>query len=84
MQRFAPTNRAVMFRTPLYLVVFLAGLLAVCWIGAGYVGSNPVGLAMALVIAACYVAGAVELHRYRAATAGLNVAVPSPPPPPRR
>ncbi|MEI4516676.1 MULTISPECIES: DUF802 domain-containing protein [unclassified Stenotrophomonas] len=64
-----------MFRTPLYLVVFLAGLLAVCWIGAGYVGSNPVGLAMALVIAACYVAGAVELHRYRAATAGLNVAV---------
>lgn len=64
-----------MFRTPLYLVVFLAGLLAVCWIGAGYVGSNPVGLAVALVIAACYVAGAVELHRYRAATAGLSVAV---------
>lgn len=64
-----------MFRTPLYLVVFLAGLLAVCWIGAGYVGSNPVGLAVALVIAACYVAGAVELHRYRQATAGLGLAV---------
>ncbi|MFL9585195.1 DUF802 domain-containing protein [Stenotrophomonas sp. AB1(2024)] len=64
-----------MFRTPLYLVVFLAGLLAVCWIGAGYVGTNPVGLAMALVIAACYVAGAVELHRYRQATAGLALAV---------
>ncbi|WP_282246639.1 DUF802 domain-containing protein [Stenotrophomonas sp. PS02300] len=64
-----------MFRTPLYLVVFLAGLLAVCWIGAGYVGSNPVGLAVALVIAACYGAGAVELHRYRQATAGLGLAV---------
>ena len=64
-----------MFRTPLYLVVFLAGLLAVCWIGAGYVGSNPVGLAVALVIAACYVAGGVELHRYRQATAGLGRAV---------
>ncbi len=75
LQRFAPTNRAVMFRTPLYVVVFLAGLLAVCWIGAGYAVSNPVGLAVALVIAACYAAGALELHRYRQATAGLAQAV---------
>jgi uncharacterized protein YicC (UPF0701 family) len=75
LQRFAPTNRAVMFRTPLYVVVFLAGLLAVCWIAAGYVGTNPVGLAMALLIAACYCAGALELHRYRQATAGLGVAL---------
>lgn len=64
-----------MFRTPLYVVVFLAGLLAVCWIGAGYVGSNPVGMAVALVIAACYGAGALELHRYRQATAMLALAV---------
>ncbi len=64
-----------MFRTPLYLVVFLAGLLAVCWIGAGYVGSNTVGMAVALVIAACYLAGAVELHRYRQATSALALAV---------
>ncbi len=75
LQRFAPTNRAVMFRTPLYVVVFLAGLVAACWIGAGYVGSNPVGLAMALLIAAAYCAGALELHRYRQATAGLVLAV---------
>jgi hypothetical protein len=75
LQRFAPTNRAVMFRTPLYVVVFLAGLLAACWIGAGYLGSNPVGLAMALLIAVGYCAGALELHRYRQATAGLQAAV---------
>jgi hypothetical protein len=64
-----------MFRTPLYVVVFLAGLLAVGWIGAGYVGSNMVGVAVALVIAACYCAGALELHRYRQGTAGLARAV---------
>lgn len=64
-----------MFRTPLYIVVFLAGLLAVCWIGAGYVGSNAVGIAVALVIAVCYGAGALELHRYRQATAMLALAV---------
>ncbi|OEZ02234.1 MULTISPECIES: DUF802 domain-containing protein [Stenotrophomonas] len=64
-----------MFRTPLYVVVFLAGLLAVGWIGAGYVGSNLVGVAVALVIAACYCAGALELHRYRQGTAGLAQAV---------
>jgi len=64
-----------MFRTPLYVVVFLAGLLAVGWIGAGYVGSNLVGVAVALVIAACYCVGALELHRYRQGTAGLAQAV---------
>ena len=64
-----------MFRTPLYVVVFLAGLLAVCWIGAGYVGSNPVGAAVALVIAACYGAGALDLHRSRQAPAGRALAV---------
>ncbi|MBN6149973.1 DUF802 domain-containing protein [Xanthomonas sp. AmX2] len=64
-----------MFRNPLNLAVFLLGLLAVCWIGAGYVGSNPLGLAVTLLIGACYVAGALELHRYRNATAALAQAV---------
>lgn len=64
-----------MFRTSLYVVVFLAGLLAACWIGAGYVGSNPVGAAVAAVIVACYCAGGVELLRYRQATVGLGQAV---------
>lgn len=75
MQRFAPDNWDAMFRTSLYFVVFLAGLLAACWIGAGYLGSNPVGAAVAVVIVACYCAGALELLRYRQATLGLGGAV---------
>jgi hypothetical protein len=55
--------------------VFVVGLAAVCWIGLGYVGSNPLGLAVALLIGACYVAGALELHRYRQATGTLQAAV---------
>lgn len=56
-------------------VVFLAGLAAVCWIGAGYLGSNAVALSVALLIGACYIAGGIELHRYRKATATLEQAV---------
>ncbi|PTR35398.1 uncharacterized protein DUF802 [Luteibacter sp. OK325] len=64
-----------MFRNFLNLAVFIVGLVAVCWIGAGYVGSNPLGAAVALLIGACYVAGALELHRYRQATGTLQAAV---------
>jgi hypothetical protein len=59
----------------LNLVVFLAGLAAVCWIGAGYVGSNPLALAVTLLIGVCYVAGALELRRYGQATSTLAHAV---------
>ena len=64
-----------MFRNFLNLAVFVVGLVAVCWIGVGYVGSNPLGAAVALLIGACYVAGAFELHRYRQATGTLQHAV---------
>ena len=64
-----------MFRNFLNLAVFVVGLVAVCWIGVGYVGSNPLGAAVALLIGACYVAGALELHRYRQATGTLQAAV---------
>lgn len=64
-----------MFKHPLHLAVFLVGLLAVCWIGVGYIGSNPLGTVVALVIAACYLAGALELYRYRQATDTLRDAV---------
>ena len=65
------------------LVVFFAGLFAVCWIGAGYVGSNPLALAVTLLIGACYLAGAFELRRYQQATSTLARAVAglSEPPP---
>ncbi|OJA46436.1 DUF802 domain-containing protein [Burkholderia ubonensis] len=64
-----------MSRIRIDLVVFVAGLVAVCWIGAGYVASNPPAAVVTLLIAACYLAGAAELLRYRQATATLAGAV---------
>ncbi len=72
---FAPANADTMSRLRIDLVVFIAGLLAVCWIGAAYVGSNPLALAVTLLIGACYLAGALELRRYRQATGSLAQAV---------
>ncbi|MCG5262103.1 DUF802 domain-containing protein [Cupriavidus gilardii] len=64
-----------MTRFPIQLVVFLAGLLAVCWIGTGYAGSNALAFAVTLLIGGFYVGGAYELQRYRRATASLTQAV---------
>ena len=62
--------------TPLVApVVFLAGLAVVGWVGAGYAGTNALALAVTLVIGGFYVGGALELHRYRAATPTLTAAV---------
>ena len=51
------------------------GLAAAGWIGAGYVGSNPLALGVTLLIALFYMAGAFELYRYGRATSGLRQAV---------
>ena len=67
----------------LHLFVFFAGLAAVCWIGAGYVSSNPLALAVTMLIGACYLAGALELQRYSQATSTLARAVTSLSEPPR-
>ncbi|WP_027794678.1 DUF802 domain-containing protein [Paraburkholderia acidipaludis] len=65
-----------MSRLRIDLVVFLAGLAAVCWIGFGYVaGANLLALAVTLLIGACYLAGAFELWRYRQATSALDAAL---------
>ncbi|QNH11526.1 DUF802 domain-containing protein [Xanthomonas sp. SI] len=64
-----------MFKNFFNSVVFLAGLAAVCWIGVGYLGNNPLGISFALLIGACYVAGALELYRYQQATVTLVHAV---------
>lgn len=65
------------------LSVFLAGLAVVGWIAAGYLGANALALLFTLLIGACYVVGALELWRYRQATATLARAVAdlSEPPP---
>ena len=55
--------------------VFFVGLAAVVWIGGGYLGSNPLGAAVAIAIGAGYLVGAFELFRYRQATSSLREAV---------
>ena len=64
-----------MFRHLLDAAVFILGLAVVCWIGAGYLGSNPLALAVTLLIGAGYVVGGLELLRYRQATSTLERSV---------
>ena len=65
-----------MSRHHLNLIVFSVGLAALGWISIGYlVGGNPLALAVTLVIGAAYVAGAMELRRYRHATGTVTRAV---------
>lgn len=59
----------------LHWPVFATGLLAIGWIGAGYFGSHALALAVTLLIGVLYLVGALELHRYRQATAGLERAL---------
>lgn len=63
-----------MRRNFLHFAVFVAGLAIVCWVGIGYVGSNPLGALVAALIALGYLAGAIELFRYRQATVSLDAA----------
>ncbi|KIQ23371.1 membrane protein [Variovorax paradoxus] len=55
----------------LHRIVFIVGLAAVCWVGIGYIGSNPLALAITVLIGAFYVIGALELHRFGQATTTL-------------
>lgn len=55
----------------LCIAAFFLGLAAVGWVGAGYVATNPLALAMTLVIGAVYGVGALELLRFHQATAAL-------------
>lgn len=62
---------------------FAVGLLAVGWVGTGYVPGNPLALALVLLIAAFFLVGALELHRFQQATSGLAhvLATTNEPPP---
>lgn len=63
---------------------FAAGLAAAFWVAYTHAGSHPAVLPMLLLIVAAFLAGAIELHRYRAETQALqlalDVAQASPPP----
>lgn len=61
----------------LHFVVFVLGLTAVGWIGAHYVASNPLALAITLLIGVVYLVGALELFRYQQATGTLTRALAS-------
>ena len=59
----------------LYFVALIAGLATLCWVGLGYVGVNPLALVMTVVMTGFFLMGALELHRFGQATAGLSNAV---------
>lgn len=64
-----------MTRTLFRCAVFLAGLAVVGWIAAGYVGSNPLALAVTVLIGVCYLAGSLELLQYQRHTSALSQAL---------
>jgi hypothetical protein len=54
---------------------FLLGSIAVVWVGSGFVASHVLALVMTALIAAVYGFGALELRRFRQATASLSAAL---------
>ena len=59
----------------LCVAAFGLGLVAVVWVVWGYALSNPLALAITLLIMAFYLMGALELRRYHQATAALAQAL---------
>lgn len=65
----------------LWIASLALGLLAVVWVGAGFVGNNPLALVMTLAIGGVYLTGAVEVHRFRQRTSALAQALAQVPQP---
>jgi hypothetical protein len=59
----------------LHYFVFFVGLAAMCWVGAGYIGSSPLALAITVLVGAFYLMGVLELHRFQQPTSTLERAV---------
>jgi hypothetical protein len=57
------------------LAAFVLGLVAIVWVGAGFVGTSAIALGMTVLIAAVYLIGAQEIRRFRAVTASLAQAL---------
>lgn len=64
----------------LCIAAFIVGAAVIAWIGAGYFGSHPLALAMTIIIAGVYGAGALEMWRFHQATGALLQALSSIPP----
>ncbi|MEO7106163.1 MAG: DUF802 domain-containing protein, partial [Rhodoferax sp.] len=59
-----------------FVGAFVLGALATAWVASGFLGSaNLLALLMTAIIASVYVFGALELHRFRQATATLTQAL---------
>jgi len=67
-------NKPTMHRN-LFAITFLLGAMVVVWVGAGFAVTHLLALMMTLIIAAVYVLGALELHRFRQATSTLSTAL---------
>ncbi|MES2317576.1 MAG: DUF802 domain-containing protein [Pseudomonadota bacterium] len=59
----------------LFNLAFITGAFAVIWVGFGFIDSSALAMAMTALIFAVYLAGAVELHRFRKATGSLTAAL---------
>jgi hypothetical protein len=59
----------------LFTAAFVAGAIAIAWIGFGFIDSSILALMMTAVIGAVYGFGAMELRRFRQATSTLNAAL---------
>lgn len=55
----------------IFLTAFFVGLIAVSWVGVGYIGTSPLALTMTAIIGTVYIAGALELLRFSQATSTL-------------
>lgn len=58
-----------------FTAAFVLGALGIIWVGIGFFPSSLLALLMTAVIGGVYVAGALELHRFRQATTGLSSAL---------
>ena len=59
----------------LFSSAFVIGGIAILWVAYGFLGANHLALAMTLVVAAAYLAGALELQGYRRDTSAFRSAV---------
>ena len=61
----------------LSLFAFALGLVSVVWVAIGYISGHPLAFTVSCVIAAVYVAGALEMRRFHANSAALATALNS-------
>ena len=59
----------------IFAIAFAIGLAAVAWVGWGFVGTSWLALTVTAVIGAVFATGALELRRFRSATAELSSAL---------